>query len=86
MAVTKKATQATGVDTNTTNDKDPLIGKQLGDYASLPAASPGDERDLPFQTSARVAAAYSGPVDHRWFQTPKPYASMCKRTAIMRLV
>jgi serine/threonine protein kinase len=32
MAVTKKAAQATGVDTNTTNDKDPLIGKQLGDY------------------------------------------------------
>lgn len=30
MAVTKKATQATGVDTS--NDKDPLIGKQLGDY------------------------------------------------------
>jgi serine/threonine protein kinase len=30
MAVTKKATQATGVDTS--KDKDPLIGKQLGDY------------------------------------------------------
>jgi hypothetical protein len=30
MAVTKKAAQATGVDTS--KDKDPLIGKQLGDY------------------------------------------------------